>query len=187
MRLFFIPILLTTYFFLCVSVIPVVNAAENRWLFKNQDLKLRIVARSNEQMAAFYEARGFPQESIKNLQQFCFFTVGIANKSNEVILLDLEQWSFHSAEKKFKRYHRNVLKKYWQESGLEKRLISTFRWTLLPEKLDFRPDEHEGGNIVVSRTPLPFNIEARFIKGTENTREEIKVKLNNIHCFGNEP
>lgn len=177
-------ILAIAYIFLFSNIASASADAPLRWSFEDPELKLRLIARSQDQMAAFYEARGFPQRAIKTLSQFCFFTVGIANKSDEILLLDLGKWSFESKDKKFKRYHRDVLKKHWLETGIEKRLISTFRWTLLPEKLDFHPDEHEGGNIVVSRSQAPFSIEATFTKGTTNNSGIIKMNLKDVRCAG---
>lgn len=42
----------------------------------------------------------------------------------------------------------------------------TFRWTLLPENLDFQPDEREGGNIMLPRTRDPL----------------LRLKFDNLYC-----
>jgi hypothetical protein len=156
--------------------------AQTKWVATNSDLKVRIIARSQDQMAAFYEARGFPRKAVKQLKQFCFFTIGITNKSHNIIHHDLEKWSFTSTDSALKRVHRNTLKTYWLNAGLEKRLISTFRWTLLPENLDFRPQESEGGNIVVTRSQQPFNIHAVFNKEDKNRLKIINVEINDVMC-----
>jgi hypothetical protein len=59
---------------------------------------------------------------------------------------------------------------------------STFRWTLLPEALDFRPDESEGGNITLERTAESFALEARFAVGADRTGGDIEVRLDGLHC-----
>jgi len=59
---------------------------------------------------------------------------------------------------------------------------STFRWTLLPERLDFRPDEAEGGNLVLPREKGPFTLEAYFLAGADKAGEAIRVRLENLYC-----
>ena len=59
---------------------------------------------------------------------------------------------------------------------------STFRWTLLPELLDFHPREKEGGNIIISRLGKPFSISARFDTGKERQGKPITMNFNNLTC-----
>ena len=172
-------------------LLAVVNAQTNqtnqiKWSSNNADINIRIIARTQDQMAAFYEARGFPRESIKKLKDFCFFTVGISNKSQNIIHHNLNSWSFTSRDVHLKRFHRNTLKSFWLKAGLEKPLVATFRWTLLPEQLDFRPQESEGGNIVLSRSQHPFDIHVIFNKEKNNSLKRINIKLNKIQCADNE-
>lgn len=171
--------------FCLFSIVLPIAHAQTKWLVTNADLDVRLIARSQDQMAAFYEARGFPRNAVNQLNQFCFFTVGITNKSNGIIHHNLDKWSFSSNDISLKRVQRNTLKTYWLNSGLEKRLVSTFRWTLLPETLDFRPQESEGGNIVISRSQQSFNIHAVFNKNDNNKSKIIKININNILCANN--
>jgi hypothetical protein len=59
---------------------------------------------------------------------------------------------------------------------------STFRWTLLPEVLDFRPDEAEGGNVTLERTGKAFALEARFAIGTDRKGGDIEVRIDGLRC-----
>ncbi len=52
--------------------------------FENEQILMVLVPRAPEQMAAFYEARGFPQNAIDLITDTCFVTVHIENKSQQV-------------------------------------------------------------------------------------------------------
>ena len=145
-------------------------------------VRVRLLPRSPEQIAAFYEARGFPKPAIAALQKQCFITVGIRNKSKSIVWLDMSTWRFESADGPATRLDRNYWKSYWKSWPLEQRFQSTFRWTLIPESLDFRPDEAEGGNIILPRTGKPVAIRAQFLTGADKTGPVIDIKIDDVHC-----
>ena len=150
--------------------------------FENHQLKLRIKSRTPHQMAAFYEARGFPLTMIKKINKVCFFTIGIKNKTRTILWHDLGKWKFTSNGKSVERFDRTYWKTLWQSMNIPMASHSTFRWTLMPEQLDFRPQESEGGNITLPRGPLNYNIEAVFQIGADKTVPLIKVKLTGVRC-----
>ncbi len=153
-----------------------------RWVVENEHIKLEMIARTPEQMAAFYEARGFPKTAIQELNQMCFITTGVTNKSREVIWMKLANWTFTNKQGSLKRFHRNELKARLQKTDLAQQYLSTFRWTLIPETLDYRPEEREGGNIVLPGTSEPFNLHAAFVMGDEKTGKRISIELNDLRC-----
>lgn len=59
---------------------------------------------------------------------------------------------------------------------------STFRWTLLPEQLDFRPNEAEGGNIILPWQDKPITIHAIFNTDKDKFAKPIEIKLDDISC-----
>jgi len=156
--------------------------ATNNWVVENKYIKLEMIARTPEQMAAFYEARGFPKVAIRELGQMCFITTSLRNKSRDVIWMNLANWKFITKQGPLKRFHRNELKARWQQIGLAQQYQSTFRWTLIPEVLDYRPDEREGGNIVLQRTDEPFSLQAQFVMGAEQQGETLSVQIDNLRC-----
>ena len=123
-------------------------------------VRVRLLPRSPEQIAAFYEARGFPKPAIAALKKQCFITVGIRNKSKSIVWLDMSTWRFESANGPVTRLDRNYWKSYWKSLPLEQRFQSTFRWTLIPESLDFRPDEAliDSADYVACHNPAYVNI-----------------------------
>ena len=153
--------------------------------FENDLFRLRLTPRTPNQIAAFYTGRGFPQFAIDEVRKLCFITVGLRNKSDDLIWLDLSKWRFTTSEGELKRYLRPALKQRWQELGLEKRFQSTFRWTLMPEQLDFHPYEGEGGNLILPRTDKAITLEASFTAGKDKSRV-FKIKIENIMC-ANDP
>jgi len=156
--------------------------SKDNWIVENKYIKLEMIARTPEQMAAFYEARGFPKTAIRELGQMCFITVRLTNKSHDVIWMKLDNWKFTSKQGRLKRFHRNELKARWQQIGLAQQYQSTFRWTLIPEVLDYRPDEREGGNIVLQRTAEAFSFQAQFVMGAEEDGRSISIRINNLRC-----
>jgi hypothetical protein len=64
---------------------------------------------------------------------------------------------------------------------------STFRWTLLPAKLDFQADEREGGNITLSRTDKPFSLHATFATGKDKQGPRIDVQMKDLRCAEDKP
>ena len=55
----------------------------------------------------------------------------------------------------------------------------------MPEKLDFRPFEGEGGNIILPRTENAITLEATIAAGKDKNKT-YEVKIENIHC-ANDP
>lgn len=147
----------------------------------NKDFTLRLAPRTPNQMAAFYEARGFPKFAVDEIKQTCFITVGLRNNSNTIVWFDLSNWHFTTAKGPLQRILREDWKKRWNELGLDERFQSTFRWTLAPEQLDFRPNEREGGNLTLPRTDDPITITGSITVGKHRNRQ-YDVKFENIHC-----
>jgi len=149
--------------------------------FENNFFRIRLFPRTPNQMAAFYEARGFPTFAINEVRKACFITVGLGNRSNKKLYHDLTEWQFVDKNGPVKRMLRSDWKQRWIEFGLEKRFQSTFRWTLMPEKLDFYPQESEGGNLIFPRTGQPITIHARIQIGKEKSKV-YKITFKDIEC-----
>jgi len=148
--------------------------------FENTQLRLQLFPWSTEQMAAFFEARGFPTIMIETLSAYCFFTATIQNKRNDVLQLDLTDWRFISQDEELQRIPRSQWPPIWKKMNIPLASQSTFRWMLLPETLNFYAYEKEGGNIVLKKTGVSFSLQARFGLG-ENT-EPVTATVNNLQC-----
>ncbi len=150
-------------------------------------LKLRIMPRTPEQIGAFYEARGFPSEMVALLKQQCFMTISIHNTSQDVIWLDLKRWRFTADGKPLPRIDRARWQQRWATMNIPLASQSTFRWTLLPESLDFQPDEAEGGNITLQRTSAPITLEADFQSARDRRGPLIKLRYDDLRCADDAP
>ena len=151
-------------------------------LITTDELQIRFTPRTPDQMASFYEARGFPGEMRELLKQQCFITVGIRNTSQKKIWLDLANWRFSVNGRELKRAHRDEWKSRWQSMNIPLSKQSTFRWTLLPESLDYLPGEYEGGNIILPFSAQPIQLEARFLTGDRKQGKPIIIKTNRLFC-----
>ena len=163
---------------------PAVSNKQNnqRRGFENKQIKLVVIPRTQQQMSAFYEGRGFPAEAINEINKACFFTVGIRNKTSSILWLDTSNWEFQHAQAELKRITRADWKAIWQQKAIALRHQSTFRWTLIPAQLGFQPDEREGGNITLPRTDKIFSLTASFATGEQKQGKPIKLKIDNLQC-----
>jgi len=165
-----------------VKAKPGLVKASDKPTYENEMIRLRLIPRTTDQMAAFFEARGFPDVMINELSRYCFFTVGIKNKSKKVFWLELEKWQFFTGplftgplfkgqpfkgqpfkgQQRIARIPRTQWPAKWAQLQIPRPAQATFRWTLLPERLDFQPDESEGGNIILERSSSPLTLTASF-------------------------
>ncbi len=148
----------------------------------SEKLSVTLVPRTPQQMSAFYEARGFGRDMIAVLAEQCFITVLIRNKSDTILWLDLGQWTFGTADGAVVRRDRGYWRERWQAMQIPLAHQSTFRWTLLPERLDFRPGEQEGGNIILPRLGKPMTITARFDAGADRSGAPVMVEFKQVEC-----
>jgi hypothetical protein len=162
-------------------------AADKQLVFEDENIKLQLFPRSPNQMAGFYEARGFPKEMVKVLSGFCFMTVVIHNKTKDVFWLDLDNWKFTPDSGEIQRVHRKQWPPRWKKMSIPMASQSTFRWTLLPEAIEFFPDEHEGGNMVFVSTKNSFLLQASFDAGKNKEKGRIVARINNVQCAENIP
>lgn len=160
-------------------------AADKQHVFEDEQIKLQLFPRTPNQMAGFYEARGFPKEMVNVLAGFCFMTVVIHNKTRDVFWLDIDSWEFNSDVGKIQRIHRKEWPARWKKMNIPMAFQSTFRWTLLPEKLKFFPDEHEGGNVILVRTKNAFSLHAGFKVGENKDKGLVMARINNVQCAEN--
>ena len=175
-------ILISLTFFFASSI----NSAPAAPLYINRaDIHLELMPRTPNQMASFYEARGFPGEMINILKQQCFITVRIHNQRKDIVWLELANWTFSHGDKPLLRLHRDSWQQRWQEMNMPMASRSTFRWTLLPEMLDYLPDEEEGGNIILPRVNGNIALHAEFKTGEDKHGPVIKIDIPNLSCADN--
>jgi hypothetical protein len=155
--------------------------------YSTDELRLSLSPRTPEQLAAFYEARGFPNAMIELIRSRCFFTVGIHNKTRGILWHDLSRWRFLVDGQPVARIDRGAWRSEWARLQAPMRSQSTFRWTLLPESLDFRPDEAEGGNVTLPRVEGEITLEAPFVKGVNRDGGEILARIDGLRCAGGAP
>lgn len=170
-----------------LNILPILAVVANMQIaqpiiVKTPELEIDFTPRTPNQMGSFYEARGFPRAMLDVIKQQCYITVGITNNSNKKIWLDLSNWKFTSAGKELKREHRDYWKKRWQDMGIPLSKQSTFRWTLIPEELDYLPAEHEGGNILLPFTKAPISVTATFATGENKQGKKITITSDKLFC-----
>jgi hypothetical protein len=154
---------------------------------ENEDFLFVLMPHTPEQMAAFYEARGFPPEALEKIKATCFVTVHIENRSQRVIWMEPETWKFSSNGQPLLRLGSNYWDTQWDAVGLPQANRSTFGWTQLPAVRDLQPDEPVGGNIVFPGTTATFNLEAFFRTGQDRRGKVLEVRFENVACPRGEP
>jgi len=151
-------------------------------VIQTPELDIELTPRTPNQMGSFYEARGFPKNMLDVLSKQCYVTIGIRNKSDKRIWLELSNWTFTSADKVLKREHRDYWKKRWQDMNVPLNKQSTFRWTLIPETLDYLPGEKEGGNILLPFTKDYISVHATFSTGDNKQGKKITISTDKLFC-----
>ncbi|MCG6899258.1 MAG: hypothetical protein LJE75_04575 [Gammaproteobacteria bacterium] len=150
--------------------------------FENAQLLMILIPHTPEQMAAFYEARGFPKNAIELITETCFITVHIENKGRQVTWLDTANWRLISNNRALAILGTDYWNRKWEEIDLPQANRSTFYWTQLPAVVDLQPDEPVGGNIVLPGTVRDFHLEANFMTGRDQRGEKIQVNFERVAC-----
>ena len=149
---------------------------------ENDDILMLLIPHTPEQMAAFYEARGFPSAALELISNSCFVTVHIENKSKRVIWLETANWNLSSNNMPIQRLGKEHWDKRWDEINLPLANRATFAWTQLPVQRDLQPDEPVGGNIVLNGNIRKFNLEARFLTGRDKRGGMLEVRFQDVEC-----
>jgi hypothetical protein len=146
------------------------------------ELNFRLFTRGQEDMAAFYEGRQFSFKLINALKEVCFFTVIVKNKSSDVIWLEPDSWPVQLASGKNTHQLDQVFwRKRWQELKIKQSSQSTFRWTLLPDSRDLRPDEGVGGNYILPFTNEKIKLTPVFRMGAEG-KTSLRLPTQTLQC-----
>ena len=148
----------------------------------NPELFMLLRLHTPEQIAAFYEARGFIPAAVERIRRTCFITVHIHNKSDTVLWLETANWRISANGKPVRRFGRDYWDGVWDEINLPQASRSTFGWTQLPEVRDLQPTEPVGGNIALPRDGRSFTIEADFFTGQDKRKGMVSVTFENLQC-----
>jgi hypothetical protein len=140
-----------------------------------------------DQVAAFYEARGFPRGAIERLRRTCFVMAHIENRGDDVIWLELKNWHFIAGQREIRRLDRSYWDSVWNEIDLPQASRATFGWTQLPGERDLQPGEPVGGNVILAATDEPFTLRAEFLTGKERRADVIRVRFENLRCARDQP
>jgi hypothetical protein len=154
---------------------------------ENDDLLMVLMPHTPEQIAAFYEARGFPKAALDLISNTCFVTVHIENKSSRVIWLETANWHLSSNGQGLRRLGKDHWEARWKEIGLPQANRATFGWTQLPAQRDLQPGEPVGGNIVLDADVRLFNLDANFLTGKHKRAGMLNIRFQDIDCPKEEP
>ena len=149
---------------------------------ENDELLVGLRQHAPEQIAAFYEARGFPQAAIDIIRQTCFVTVHIENRSRKVIWLDTARWTFNSEGRPLQRLDRDGGQNHWDRIDLRQASRSTFGWTQLPAVRDLQPDEPVGGNLVFPGSTRRFSMTLDMPTGADREGEPVILEFPSVEC-----
>ncbi len=154
---------------------------EQTFRYEDNEIVIRLAPRTGQQIAAFYEGRGFPAEAIRHLAGHCFITTSLRNKSERVTWLRLADWRF-VAEPAPIRISLSEWQQYWKMEKLPANLQSTFYWTQLPDELNMQPSESVGGNLVFQYSDHPFNVDVTLRSGEQMDGPVKQVQIKNVQC-----
>ncbi len=178
----------TLIYFLLVFF-PVFNAvadAGKKLIYTDDDVYMRFIEFSPEQIGAFYEGREFEKAAIDKLTASCYVTAIVKNKSDDFLWVDLSHWKIIKNGKLIP--HRDIAywEKQWDEINFKQAHRSTFSWTLLPQVVDLYPEEDVGGRLAIPMQSEPFDIEISFPTGKNKNKKMKTVIMKNMICKQNE-
>jgi hypothetical protein len=175
----------TLLFFVALLSQPAVADGENPLKFEDEQVSMRLVLRTPEQLSAFYQGRGFNQAAIDRILATCFITPIIHNKTLDAVWLELDNWQFDAGEQPITRITRDYWPEKWREAGLPQAQQSTFGWTLMPEVRDLRLDESVGGSVVIPMQSRPFTMTANFHTGLDKKGTIKTIVFEGVQCVRN--
>ncbi len=150
--------------------------------YEDEDIYMRLVIRTADQLSAFYLGREFPQAAVTEIMNHCFITPLLKNKTYEALWVEPNSWQLSRNGQTIKRIKRDYWKQKWQKTGLPLSHQSTFGWTLMPETRDLRLDEGVGGSIVIPRQSEPFTLKAHFNTQLDKLGQPKVVTYRNVSC-----
>ena len=178
-------IMLLSAIFAAILAAPALAANEEsvKQSFADEQLAMRVMTRTTEQLAAFYTGRGFNKAAIDAITQTCFVGGFVKNKTYDILWMTLDDWVFTDAQdKRIQRIRRNDWQPIWEKTQLAQSYQSTFSWTLLPDERDLRPDEHSAGNIPIPWQDEPFKLVANFKTGADKNGTPRTLTFENLTC-----
>ena len=156
------------------------NAVEGKTV---DGVYLKATVRTPVQMAAFYEARGFPPEATSLLSKFCFVTVIIRNRSDQVVWLEPSRWTIETHDNQiFSPLTPEDWSQQWDTVGLAAAQRATFQWTQLPKIRDLQPHEPVGGNLTLRRFPGKFKLKMVFATGEKREGKPVRAEIPGLTC-----
>ncbi|MGW8247036.1 MAG: hypothetical protein ACWGOV_02905 [Acidiferrobacterales bacterium] len=156
------------------------NAVEGKTV---DGVYLKATVRTPVQMAAFYEARGFPVKATALLAKYCFVTVILRNRSNQVVWLEPARWSIQANDGRVVTPRSlEEWNKEWEAVGLPAAQRAAFQWTQLPKSRDLQPHEPVGGNIAFRRFTGEFSLKMDFATGPERGGTPIRAEFTGLNC-----
>jgi len=157
-------------------------AADKKLIYEDDDVYMRFIEFSPEQIGAFYEGREFAKAAIDKLTASCYVTAIIENKSKDFLWLDMPRWEFKLNGKSIPQRDINYWEKQWDEINLKQAHRSTFSWTLLPTEVDLYPEEDVGGRVAIPMQTEPFVVVINFPTGKNKQGKVKTVVMENMIC-----
>jgi len=134
-------------------------------------------------MAAFYEARGFPVNATALLAKYCFVTVIVRNRSNQVVWLEPAQWRLEREDGQVAfPLTPGEWSELWDTVGLPAAQRAAFQWTQLPKSRDLQPQEPVGGNISFRRFSGKFTLKMAFVTGQQRDGKPVRAVFSGLDC-----
>jgi hypothetical protein len=161
----------------------ITESPDGRREYHSHGLVMSVTARHPDQQFAFYSARGFPEEAVRQITQRCFLTIGIRNERSDIVWLELDEWRFADSQgREYPRVRRATWNALWDRMKLKPAYRATFGWTQLPERRDLHAGESAGGNVTLASPPSSFTLEARFRTGDDGLGPLLRVRFDNLIC-----
>lgn len=153
------------------------------WEWRDESVSVRLVQRLPDQSRAYFTARGFNREHAELIARSCVFQTIYKNVakpgSDRLIEYDLSKWKIYSGGKELSLKLRDDWETQWSKLGVSQKAKIAFKWSLLPTRQSYKPQDYNWGMTVYGMKPgSRFDLQMLW---TENGAEK-KATLKNMEC-----
>ncbi len=140
------------------------------WELSEKGLRFRLVQRLPDQIRAYFLKRGFNLKYAELIAQSCVFQTIFHNQalkgSQENISYDQNQWVLIRGKIKSKMKTREDWEKFWATTSVKMSAKIAFKWSMLPSKQIYQPEDHNWGLSVFNFKPgVKFSLKMSWMQG----------------------
>jgi len=136
------------------------------WLLEDQKIEIQLNPLKQDQVRAFYLARGFTADIVEQMAASCVFQAVMTNVSGEAqeVSVDLSDWRLQENALETRLITKDEWLRRWAEQGASDAAQVAFRWATFPWEQSMQQTGDYGWGMILlgeDRQSI-FNLEVRW-------------------------